>query len=265
MYFDTHVHFDGITGDRSPESILQEAGQVGVGYFLAVGGAAHGNALAVELAEKFPDRIHAAVGFDRDEAGEGPSLAELDVYLQHPSVVAIGETGLDYYYSPETADAQKRLFSAQLEKARETGKPVIVHSRAADSDTLQILEEHRRLWRGDRTRLGVLHCFTGDAPFAERLLGMDLFISFSGILTFKTAEALREVAAKIPDERLLIETDSPYLAPVPHRGERNEPAYVVRVAEALAALRKTSVEHIARITCENAEYLFGIKRKEPGP
>ena len=264
MYFDTHVHFDGIAEDDSPESVLQRARQAGVSSFLAVGGAARGNALAVALAEKYPDEIRAAVGFDRDEAVDNPSLSEMDVYLRSPCVVAVGETGLDYHYSPETADAQKRLFSMQLEKARETGKPVVVHSREADGDTLQLLEEHRRLWRGDRERFGVLHCFTGDAAFAEKLLELDLFISFSGILTFKTAEALREVAAKVPDGRLLIETDTPYLAPMPHRGKRNEPAYVVRVAETLAALRKTSVEHIARITCENAEYLFGIKRKEPG-
>ena len=264
MYFDTHVHFDGIAEDDSPESVLQRARQAGVSSFLAVGGAARGNALAVELAERFPDRIYAAVGFDRDEAANEPNLSELEVYLRNPCVVAVGEIGLDYHYSPETVKAQKRLLAAQLERARAAGKPVIVHSREADGDTISLLEEHRRLWRGDRARFGVLHCFTGDAAFAEKLLKLDLFISFSGILTFKTAGALREVAATVPDGRLLIETDTPYLAPMPHRGKRNEPAYVVRVAETLAALRKTSVEHIARITCENAEYLFGIRRKEPG-
>ena len=264
MYFDTHVHFDRAQGEYSAEAMVGRARGVGVHSFLAVGGSVEGNARAVELAERFPDRIYTAVGFDRDEAANEPPLSELDVYLRNPRVVAVGEIGLDYHYSPETVEAQKRLLAAQLEKARAARKPVIVHSREADGDTISLLEEHRRLWRGDRARLGVLHCFTGSAAFAEQLLALDLFISFSGILTFKSADALRDVAARIPENRLLIETDSPYLAPAPYRGRRNEPAYVVRVAETLATLRKTNVEHIARTTCGNAEYLFGIKRKEPG-
>jgi TatD DNase family protein len=153
---------------------------------------------------------------------------------------------LDYHYSADTAAAQKALFSSMLDGARHHGLPVVVHSREAEADTLALLENHRSAWRGDPDRLGVLHCFTGDLPFAQALLALGMMISFSGIVTFKNAAALRDVAAAVPDDRLLIETDSPYLAPVPYRGKRNEPAYVCFIASALAELRGCEAEKIAR-------------------
>jgi TatD DNase family protein len=147
-----------------------------------------------------------------------------------------------------------------LELARKYQLPVIVHSREADDDTMALLQEHVRRWCGDPGRIGVLHCFTGIVGFARKLLDMGLMISFSGIVTFKNANNLRAVARDVPEDRLLIETDTPYLAPVPHRGKSNEPAYVVHVAEILAKIRKDTIERIAHSTARNAERLFGLNR-----
>jgi len=175
-----------------------------------------------------------------------------------PFVRAIGETGLDFHYSPDTADAQQALMRAQLSLAAELALPVVVHSRDAEAHTLEILGEHARRWSGPSDRIGVLHCFTGSEPFAKALVELGYHVSFSGIVTFKNAGDLRDVARGIPDDRLLIETDTPYLAPVPYRGKRNEPAYLVHVAEMLAELRGCPVEELAALTTANASALFGL-------
>ena len=172
------------------------------------------------------------------------------------SVVAVGEIGLDFHYAPETAEAQVALFRGQLAQARELGLPVIVHSREADAETLSELRAHAAAWTGAPERIGVLHCFTGGRAFAEALLNLGFHISFSGIVTFRNADVLREVAAAVPAERLLMETDSPYLAPVPMRGQANEPAFLVHVAETLASVRGCPVDEIARVTTANAQRLF---------
>jgi len=254
---DTHVHFDDFqkTGDLA--AVLERAAAAGIGRMIAIGGTAAGNDLALELAAAQPERLQAAVGFDRYLAGQTPDFDRLAQQAVRPGVAAIGECGLDYHYSPETAAAQRDLFARMLALARDRRLPVVVHSREADDDTLAMLQEHAAAWSGDLDRLGVLHCFTGGEDFARRVLAGGLLVSFSGILTFRNADSIRAAARLVPADRLLVETDAPYLAPVPHRGRRNEPAFIVEVVRALAAARNEPVERIAEQTTRNAEHLFG--------
>ena len=169
----------------------------------------------------------------------------------------MGEVGLDYKVKVRKP-IQKDVFKRSLRIAETHNKPVIVHSRESDEDTVAVLKAYARDWQGDAGQLGVLHCFTRERAFCRQILDLGLLISFSGIVSFRNADALREVAAYVPDDRILIETDSPYLAPVPMRGKRNEPAFVVHVAEMLAEVRGCSVESIQLLTAVNAERLFGI-------
>jgi TatD DNase family protein len=171
-------------------------------------------------------------------------------------VAAIGEIGLDFHHGRENAPAQIKLFSRMLELARKRSLPVCVHTREAEAETLAALREHAAGWRGAPDGIGVLHCFTGGEVFARELLALGFCVSFSGIVTFKNSENLRAAAAVVPDDRLLIETDSPFLAPEPLRGRPNEPANLERVAVVLAGIRKTSLETIASITTRNARRLF---------
>jgi len=264
MYFDTHAHFNAFADPAEARAALERAEAAGVRRILAVGGSPEANRAALNAAAEWPGRVFAAVGYDRDQAESAPSLSGLEADLARPKVTALGEIGLDYHYQPDTAPAQRALFAAQLDLARRRNLPVIVHSREADQDTLDLLREHVPAWRGDPARIGVLHCFTGTAKFAAELLDLGLMISFSGILTFRNADPLREVARTVPADRLLIETDTPFLAPIPHRGHRNEPAWVVPVAETLANIRGDSLESIAHHTTANAETLF-LARQESTP
>jgi TatD DNase family protein len=255
--FDTHVHFDPAWPAAERQALLERAWTAGVERLIAVGGAPAENRLAVELARAQPDRIRAAVGCNRDLAGAAWDVEELAPLLALPEVVAVGEVGLDFHRTTSDRAAQTRLFARMLELAREHRRPVIVHSREAEAETLALLERHAGKWAGAPGRIGVQHCFTGSPEFAARLLALGFSIGFSGILTFKNAKDLRAIAAGIPADRLLIETDSPWLAPEPVRGKPNEPANVRRVAETLAEIRKTSVGEIAAITFRNAERIFG--------
>ncbi|NOU36451.1 MAG: TatD family hydrolase [Kiritimatiellaceae bacterium] len=260
MYFDTHVHFDDFVKDGTLERVLERAEVSGVWKMIAVGGSPEANALAQMLAGAFPKRIYAAAGYDRHMAS-GPiyDITALRELAAKDSTVAIGETGLDYFYEPEKAKEQKRLFFQCLETAIHFRKPVIVHTRDADDDTLAMLTDFSRHWKGDPARRGVVHCFTRDRKMAKALLDLGFYISFSGIVTFANADPLREVAKFIPDDRLLIETDAPYLAPIPHRGECCEPAFVVDTAKRLAELRGCEVESLAKTTAQNAIHLFGLE------
>jgi len=258
MFIDTHVHFDRFVKDGSFREVLEHAGAAEVCEMVAIGGSAEANARSLKLAAAHPGRIFGCAGYDRDEATGTPDLSELRNLLENPLAKAVGETGLDYFYSAETAAAQKKLFAENLALAVEFEKPAVVHTRDADEDTLAILVDFSKDWKGDPARLGVLHCFTRDTAFAGKMLDLGLMISFSGIVTFANADPLREVAKYVPDDRLLIETDSPYLAPVPMRGKRNEPAFVVHVAKLLAELRGGSVESVANLTARNARALFAL-------
>jgi TatD DNase family protein len=258
MFFDTHVHFDDFVQDGSVDAVLERAQVSNVRKLLAVGGSPEANGLSLKLAAEFPGRIFGSVGYDRGLAGEPLDFPRLRELAARPEAVAIGETGLDYFYEPEKAAQQKKLFFQCLETAADAQKPVIVHTRDADEDTLGMLRDLSRVWKGDPARIGVLHCFTRDEKTAKALLDLGLYLSFSGIVTFRNADPLREVAKMVPADRMLIETDSPYLAPVPHRGKRCEPCFVADTAALLAKLRGVPVEQLAEQTARNAEQLFGL-------
>jgi TatD DNase family protein len=260
MFIDTHVHFDSFRSSDEIARAVDRAAAAGVAKMIAVGGNAEGNRIATAAAASFPGRIYAAIGFDRDQAKVEYSAEAFDQEMDGPGVVAVGEIGLDYHYHADTASDQKQLFGKMLDLAAKHQLPAIVHSREADDDTVTLLQEHVRRWRGDPARIGVLHCFTGSGEFAKRILDLGMLISFSGIVTFKNADDLRAVARVVPEDRILIETDTPYLAPVPYRGKPNEPAYVVHVADCLAKNRNDTVEHIAHSTAGNAVHLFGLKQ-----
>lgn len=260
MLTDTHVHFRGTMTSGEMAGLVERAQAAGVGRLVAVGCEPDANAAALRVAALFPGCVKAAVAYDRSLAGSDARASDIrDLILSAPPghVVAIGELGLDFYYTPETAGPQQELMAAELELARELELPVIVHSREADKETLELLSAHARQWGGAPDRIGVLHCFTGTATMAYRLLDLGFMISFSGIVTFRNADPLREVARGIPSDRLLIETDTPYLAPVPHRGKPNEPCYLPAVAELLAKVRGVETSELARQTTTNAARLFG--------
>jgi len=261
MFFDTHVHFDEFVKDGTLEGLLERAEVSNVSKMIAVGGSPEANELAQMLAGAFSGRIYAAAGYDRHLAGPIYDITALRELAAKAATVAIGETGLDYFYEPEKARDQQRLFFQCLETAIHVRKPAIIHTRDADDDTLSILTDFSKHWKGDPARLGVIHCFTRDRKMATALLDLGFYISFSGIVTFANADPLREVAKFIPDDRLLIETDAPHLAPMPHRGERCEPAFVVDTAKRLAELRGCAVESLAKTTAQNAVHLFGLEEE----
>ncbi|HMP72445.1 MAG TPA: TatD family hydrolase [Kiritimatiellia bacterium] len=257
-WIDSHAHFDRFAAEGVVEEVLERAAGAGVVTSVAIGGSDEANELALELARSHPGRIYATAGYDRDRAEGVPAMEAVEGLLAEKLVVGVGETGLDYHYTPETAEVQKQLFEKHLELAVMHVKPVVVHTREADGDTLDLLRMYVREWRGDAGRPGVIHCFTGDRAFAGKLLDLGFLLSFSGIVTFRNAEELREVAKATPLDRLLIETDAPYLAPVPHRGKTNEPGYVVHVAETLASVRGDALQRLSEQTTTNARFLFGL-------
>lgn len=255
MFADTHVHFDVFEESGGIEDVIARAREAGVSRMVAMGGSAQGNRLAVQISGEYPDCIRAAVGYDRDQASLNPDFDELESLLDSPDVCALGETGLDYHYHPENKTLQRELFGRQLEIGLKRSLPVVIHSREAEDDTLEMLDRHPGI-------AAVLHCFTGGPDFARALIARGIFISFSGILTFQNAGEIRKAAAIVPDGLLLVETDTPYLAPVPFRGQRNEPAYVIETARKLAEIRGCALEHIAAITTRNAVRLFGWRISE---
>lgn len=258
MFIDSHVHFDRFVKDGTFDEVLAAATEAMVLEMVAIGGSTEANTLSLKLATEYPGRIFGCAGYDRDLAAESYDLAELRAFITNPLVKAVGETGLDYYYTADTAAEQQKLFNENLALAVEFEKPVVVHSRDADEDTVSILKDYSNAWKGEEGRCGVLHCFTRDTKFARQVLDLGLMISFSGIVTFANADPLREVVSYVPDDRLLIETDSPYLAPVPMRGNRCEPAFVVHTANRLAELRGCSVDSLANLTAKNARILFAL-------
>ena len=267
--FDTHAHFDGFAAEGRVAAVLARAAAAGVEKMCAVGSSEASNELVVRLAREHPETLMAAVGYDRDQLEKPRDLEKLAARAADPAVAAVGEIGLDYYYSAETAPAQRALFGQMLAFAAERRLPVIVHSRYADDDTVEMLGEFSTAWKKVFHGVespgaavpppGILHCFTGDAAFAEELLALGYFISFSGIVSFNNAGPLREVAKRIPADRLLIETDCPYLTPKPFRGKVNEPAYVARVAEVLAEARGVDAAALAEETFANAKRIFQLE------
>lgn len=251
--YDTHCHFEAANPDEI-RAILARARAAGVEKLMAVGGSEELNAsaalaaeIAAEDAEGMP-AVGVALGFDRDQVGRAPSTPHQAPGTKHQAPCAIGEIGLDYHYSPETRETQRKLFGSQLEEAAKRGLPVIIHTREADDDTLALLREI--------PSRGVIHCYTGTPEAAKAFLDLGFYISFSGIVTFRLADNVRAAAAVVPDDRILIETDSPFLAPVPLRGKVNEPAFVRHTCEFLAALRGVAPDDFAALTFANAERAF---------
>ncbi|MBH0202624.1 MAG: TatD family hydrolase [Nitrospira sp.] len=255
MIIDTHTHLDDARYNDDREAVITRAREAGVDAFVSIGCDLATSQAAVALADQYPF-VYASVGVHPHEVkhiqinwyDEFRRLAKRD------RVVAYGEIGLDYHYNHSSPKEQRDRLREQIQLARELALPVIIHTREAQEDTIAILREEKASEVG-----GVFHCFSGDAWLAKEALDLRFYLSFSGILTFQNATALREIAKKTPLDRLLIETDCPYLTPVPHRGTRNEPAYVSQVANQLAALHpEFSLEEIQKWTTENAKQLFKI-------
>ncbi|MBI5562383.1 MAG: YchF/TatD family DNA exonuclease [Deltaproteobacteria bacterium] len=259
LYIDTHAHLDDAKYDVDRAEVIKRAQEAGVKTIINVGcwDARRGFAPAIE-STKACDFAYLALGVHPHQAalvkGEGVYAEMQALALDKANrVVAIGETGLDYHYKDTIPAKQKEVFIAQMRLSRELNLPLIVHTRDAAKDTMDILKAE-----GAGEVGGVIHCFSGDAKTAEEALGLGFYLSFTGVVTFPKSGDLREVVKKVPIERMFIETDCPYLAPAPHRGKRNEPAYVVHAARAIAEIKGLSVDDVARITAQNAEELFGV-------
>ncbi len=254
ILFDTHAHLDDEVFDQDRDEMIQRARQAGMRHIVNVGFNLETALGSIKLAEKY-ELIYAAVGFHPHNAAEaGPGyLKELEKIASHPRVVALGEMGLDYYRDLSPRPVQQRVFKEQLSLAKKLGKPVIIHDRDAHGDIMDIL---RREGLGPAG--GVMHCYSGSWEMARDCLEMGFYISIAGPVTFPKAPRLKDVAARVPGDRLLVETDAPYLTPMPHRGKRNEPAYVFFTAEEVARLREMKTEDLAQMCTENGRRLFRI-------
>jgi TatD DNase family protein len=251
-WFDTHCHLDSEHNPDGAAPALERARQAGVSAFLCVGvGGLPQAEQALALAEQHAD-VFASAGVHPHDAARDAAL-DFGALWAHPRLLAVGEVGLDYHYDHSPREAQAEVFRRYIATARSIKKPLIIHTRSAAEDTLQILESE-----GAREAGGVIHCFSEDRAFAARALDLGFYLSFSGIVTFKSARAIQEVAAWAPADRVLVETDSPYLAPVPLRGKRCEPAFVVHTGKYVAALRSVEEAHFAALTTENARRCFRL-------
>ena len=253
MLVDSHCHldFDSLAADRT--AILDRAWRAGIETVVTICTrmSRFGNILAIAAEH---ERVYCSVGVHPHNADEEgiENGAQLVEKTEHSKVVGIGETGLDYFYANSRPESQRASFLAHIAAARETGLPLIVHARDADAEIMEILTAERE--KGAFP--GVIHCFTGSRALAERAVTLGLYISFSGILTFKKADDLRDVARGVPEDRLLVETDAPFLAPVPHRGKTNEPSFVVHTAQCLASVRNVPMERLEQVTTDNFYRLF---------
>ena len=256
MLIDSHAHIDDQKFDADREAVLEQARANGVELIINPGADEASSLRAIAMSEKYP-MVYATVGvhphdakdYERERTGQ-----LLKAWAQKEKVVAIGEIGLDYHYDLSPRDVQQTVFIEQLAIAREVKLPIVIHNRESMEDMVRILKEHFSPEYG-----GVMHSYSGSAEMAKVFLEMGFYLSISGLLTFKNARKLPEVVAMMPLDRLLVETDSPYLTPTPYRGKRNEPAYVRLVVEEIARLRGISIEEVAAITVENTRRVFGIR------
>jgi len=253
MLIDTHAHLEMEAFDSDRDEVLKRAAEAGLAAIVTVGTTLTDCQKAVALARRYPP-VYAAVGIHPHEVKgiDAGTYDALRLLARQDKVVAIGEVGLDFFYDLSPRGVQLRRFAEQLDLAEELDMPVIIHDREAHAETLRILRPRKGRLRG------VLHCFSGDQAMARECLEMGFHLSVAGPVTYRKADQLREVAREIPLERLLIETDAPYLAPQPHRGKRNEPAYVVETAGCLAEILRLPVGELKRLTAANARLLFGI-------
>ncbi|MGE4351364.1 MAG: TatD family hydrolase [Bdellovibrionales bacterium] len=256
MYVDSHCHLDFEQFDKDRDAIVQRARAAGVERMVTISTSLKSFPKVLQIAETYED-VYCSIGLhphDADKEGHlvtGHCLVE---QLNHPKIVGIGETGLDYFYEYSSREGQQEAFRKHIRAAIASGVPLIIHTREAEADTIRLLEEERKGCE-DRLR-GVLHCFSSNRELAEYAIQIGFYISVSGMLTFKKSENIREIIQDVPKDRLLIETDSPYLAPIPYRGKTCEPAYVVHTAQKLAEVKETPVEEMAKITTENFYTLF---------
>ncbi|WP_442604534.1 TatD family hydrolase [Paenibacillus sp. KN14-4R] len=255
MLTDTHTHMDASAFDEDRDEAINRALEAGVTRIVNIGFNRETIPTTMALAEKY-DFVYAAVGWHPQDAKDmlPEDLSWIEELCKHPKVVAIGEIGLDYYWDTSPKDVQDRVFREQIRLARRIGKPIIIHNRDAHHDTLKILREEKAAEVG-----GIMHSFSGSWETAQACLDMNFHLSFGGPITFKNAKLPKEILAQVPLNRLLIETDAPYLTPHPFRGKRNETSYVRLVAETAAEIRGMSVEELAEITTANAIRLLGLK------
>ncbi|WP_273125218.1 TatD family hydrolase [Bacillus weihaiensis] len=256
MLFDTHAHLNAIQYNEDLQEVINRAIAEKVTRIVVVGFDRETITRAMELTEEY-DMIYAAVGWHPVDAIDmtDDDLKWIKELASHPKVVAIGEMGLDYYWDKSPKEIQKEVFRKQIQLAKEVKLPIIIHNRDATEDVVAILKDEGASEVG-----GIMHCFTGSIEVAKQCMDMNFYLSFGGPVTFKNAKKPKEVAKEIPLDRLLIETDCPYLTPHPYRGKRNEPSYVKYVAEQIAELRGMSFEEIAKKTSDNANKVFGITR-----
>ncbi len=258
MLIDSHAHLDFDDYEGEVDAVLARAVEAGVGRIVLVGlwraPGVFGNAL--ELAARLPGQVAATIGIHPHDCARVPEedWGRMESLARDPRVVAVGETGLDFHYDLSPRDAQEASFRRSIAAAKAARKPVVVHVREAADACARVLSEE-----GVPPEGGVIHCFTGDWPQARAYLDLGLYISIAGVVTFKTAEALRDAVRRIPRDRLLVETDCPFLAPVPHRGKRNEPAWVVKTAEKVAELWNVPLEELAAVTTANAVRFFSLR------
>ncbi|GJL56728.1 MAG: hypothetical protein NPIRA02_38600 [Nitrospirales bacterium] len=259
MLIDSHVHLDDERYHADRADIFTRAHEAGVEAFVTIGCDLATSRAAVELADRHAN-VYATIGVHPHEVKhiEDNWYQELEVLAKHPKVVGYGEIGLDFHYDHSPRDTQRQRFREQIQLAHMLKLPIVIHTREAQDETITILREEQASDIG-----GVIHCFSGDASLANNALALGFYISFSGIITFRNATVLREIVGTVPDNRLLIETDAPYLTPVPYRGKRNESAYITQVAETIAEVKDgptpEAFERIAEITTANAKRLFRIK------
>ena len=258
MFVDSHAHIDGPEFDADRDEVIERARAAGVSVILNVGtGDPHSDAFerAVELGRKHAG-IYTAIGTHPHDARLYDQKAEekIKALIKSERVIAWGEIGLDFHYDNSPRDVQVDVFRRQLRAARECELPVVIHTREAEPETIEILKSE---YTGAERR-GVFHCFSGSMDLAQKAIDLGFMISFSGIVTFKKADQLREVAKQVPLDQLLVETDCPYLSPIPYRGKRNEPAYVIEVARCLAGIHDLAIEEMARITTDNFRSFFRI-------
>ena len=253
MLIDTHAHLDFERFDDDREQVIDDASERGIKKIINIGADMESSRNSVQLAKEYSN-IYAAVGMHPHDAEDfnQSCFAEFKELAQTKKVVAIGEIGLDYHYDNSPRQRQQEVFKEQLKLAKELALPVVIHSRDAKEDSLRILKEHA----ADLT--GVMHCYGYDLPTAEEAFELDFYLSFGGLITFNSTSSMRKLVKKLPLERIILETDAPYLTPEPHRGERNESKYVKEVAEKMAEIKDISFSKVAEITTKNAEDLFNL-------
>lgn len=254
MLFDSHAHLDNVRFDKDRDQVIKMIQENGIGWILNAGACMASSAASIQLAEQY-SCIYAAVGVHPHDVKDikGGDYEQLAEWTKHPRVVAIGEIGLDYYYDLSPRELQQQALVAQIDIARQTNMPIIIHDRDAHGDIMQIIKKEAKGLQG------VFHCFSGSMEMMWEVIAMGFYVAFGGSVTFKNAAKLPAIAAAVPLDRLLVETDSPYLTPEPKRGRRNDPSYVKYVAEYIAALRQMEYGDLVAATTANAKELFKIK------